>query len=68
MAGTSPATTTFADGSIYFRLVIPGWSERTRPQMCNSTSGNLEISGSLAEPVIGPASGRTRWLAPGMTK
>src|SRR5260370_29045492 len=27
--------------------VIPGWSERTRPQMCNCTSGNLETPGSL---------------------
>src|SRR5438445_12553010 len=27
----------------------------------------LWIPGSLAEPVIGPAGGRTCWLAPGMT-
>src|SRR5713101_6191310 len=26
--------------------VIPGWCADTRPQMCNCTSGNLEIPGS----------------------
>src|SRR6266478_3550890 len=27
--------------------VIPGWCVSTRPQMCNGTSGNLEIPGSM---------------------
>jgi hypothetical protein len=27
--------------------VIPGWCVSTRPQMCNCTSGNLEIPGSM---------------------
>ena len=27
--------------------VIPGWCASTRPQMCNCTSGNLEIPGSM---------------------
>ncbi len=28
-------------------FVIPGWCVSTRPQMCNCTSGNLEIPGSM---------------------
>ena len=27
--------------------VIRGWCASTRPQMCNCTSGNLEIPGSM---------------------
>src|SRR5258708_36984442 len=44
-----------------------GTRRRREPQMCNCTSGNLEISGFDAEPVIGPARGRTHWHRPGMT-
>src|SRR5215831_5169378 len=48
--------------------VIPGWCASTRPQMRNRASGNLEIPGSMREPVIGPRIARTRWHRPGMTK
>src|ERR1700674_3239989 len=48
---------------------------RTRPQMCNCTSGNPWIPRCTivhlrfdAEPVIGPHLARTRWHRPGMTK
>src|SRR5258708_14960767 len=33
--------------SIEAHAVIPGWSRRTRPQMCNGTSAKLLIPGSL---------------------
>jgi len=36
MAGTGPAMTTFADGSIYLRLVIPGWSGGPDPESRDS--------------------------------
>jgi hypothetical protein len=47
--------------------VIPGWCASTIPQMRNCASGNLEIPGSMLEPVIGPRMARTRWHRPGMT-
>src|SRR5258705_11837686 len=39
----------------------PTWMARARNPYSRSW---LWIPGSLAEPVIGPAEGRTRWLAP----
>jgi hypothetical protein len=40
--GTGSRGEGVADG----RAIIPGCAARRRPQMCNCTSGNLEIPGS----------------------
>jgi hypothetical protein len=43
--------------------VIPGRRESGEPGIHTHRQW-LWIPGSLAEPVIGPAEGRTRWLGP----
>ena len=39
-------------------------SDQTLKNSCGTGAVHIWIPGSLAEPVIGPARGRTRWLAP----
>ena len=43
--------------------VIPGRAEGANPESSGKDRLCIWIPGSLAEPVIGPAKGRTRWLA-----
>src|SRR5712671_5128906 len=45
--------------------VIPGWCAGTRPQMCNCTSGNLEIPGSMRSLSSGRPEAGPVGIAPG---
>jgi len=47
--------------------VIPGWCAGTRPQMCNCTSGNLEIPGSMRSLSSGRPEAGPVGIAPEMT-
>jgi hypothetical protein len=49
-------------------FVIPGHAEGVDPESRSNHGLRVWIPGSLAELVIGPAFGRTRWLAPGKTE